>query len=52
ELPWPGNVPTASLIMVWRRRRVQPPALSLLLAAAQSELRPVRPADVRLRREE
>ncbi|WP_416799064.1 LysR family transcriptional regulator [Ciceribacter azotifigens] len=52
ELPWPGKVPTASLIMVWRRRRIQPPALSLLLTAAQSELRPVRPADVRLRREE
>ncbi len=52
ELPWPDDVPTASLIMVWRRRRVQPPALSLLLAAAQSELRPVRPADARLRREE
>jgi DNA-binding transcriptional LysR family regulator len=39
ELPWPGNPPTASLIMVWRRRRVQPAALSLMLAAAARELR-------------
>ncbi|GAA3109155.1 LysR family transcriptional regulator [Rhizobium viscosum] len=50
ELPWPGDTPTASLIMLWRRRRVQPPALSLLLASASEGLRPVRPADARLRR--
>ncbi len=50
ELPWPGDSPTASLIMLWRRRRVQPPALSLLLASAGEDLRPVRPADARLRR--
>lgn len=50
ELPWPGTTPTASLIMMWRRRRIQPPALSLLLAAASENLRPVRPADARLRR--
>lgn len=50
ELPWPGDTPTASLIMLWRRRRVQPPALSLLLASASEDLRPVRPADARLRR--
>jgi len=51
ELPWPGNAPTASLIMIWRRRRIQPPALSLLLATAQRALRAVRPVDVRPRRE-
>ncbi|EJJ29603.1 LysR family transcriptional regulator [Rhizobium sp. CF142] len=50
ELPWPGDRPTASLIMLWRRRRVQPPALSLLLASASADLRPIRPADARLRR--
>lgn len=51
EWPWPGKVPTAPLIMVWRRRRVQPAALSLLLAAAQRELRRLRPIDARLRHE-
>ncbi len=50
ELPWPGDTPTASLIMLWRRRRVQPPALSLLLASASGDFRSVRPADARLRR--
>ncbi|PDS42498.1 LysR family transcriptional regulator [Rhizobium anhuiense] len=50
ELPWPGNPPAASLIMVWRRRRVQPPALSLLLASASDNLQPLKPADVRLQR--
>ena len=50
ELPWPGDTPTASLILIWRRRRVQPPALSMLLSAAVEELRPVKPADARLRR--
>jgi hypothetical protein len=34
EMPWPGAVRTACLVMIWRRRRVQPPALKLLLAAA------------------
>ncbi|WP_416066441.1 LysR family transcriptional regulator [Rhizobium sp. ZK1] len=50
EMSWPGDTPTASLIMLWRRRRVQPPALSSLLAAAVEAFRPVRPADARLRR--
>ncbi|MBB4250275.1 LysR family transcriptional regulator [Rhizobium sp. BK008] len=50
ELPWPGNPTAASLIMMWRRRRVQPPALSLLLASASENLQPVKPADARLRR--
>ncbi|PDS77325.1 LysR family transcriptional regulator [Rhizobium sp. L43] len=50
ELPWPGNPPAASLIMMWRRRRVQPSALSLLLASASENLQPVKPADARLQR--
>ncbi|MBB3590947.1 DNA-binding transcriptional LysR family regulator [Rhizobium sp. BK529] len=50
ELPWPGNPPAASLIVLWRRRRVQPSALSLLLTAVSEDLRPVRPADARPRR--
>lgn len=49
ELPWPGEPPTAALVMMWRRRRVQPPALALLLQSASDELLPVRPADARLR---
>lgn len=49
ELSWPGEPPTASLVMMWRRRRVQPPALALLLQSASDELSPVRPADARLR---
>ncbi len=49
ELPWPGNPPVASLVMMWRRRRVQPPALTLLLQSASEELSPLRPADARLR---
>jgi DNA-binding transcriptional LysR family regulator len=39
ELPWPGPARTASLVMIWRRRRVQPPALKLLLAAAGETFR-------------
>ncbi|AZO00614.1 LysR family transcriptional regulator [Mesorhizobium sp. M9A.F.Ca.ET.002.03.1.2] len=46
EMPWPGPVRTASLAMIWRRRRVQPPALKLLLAAAGDSFAPLRPADV------
>ncbi|RWL16982.1 MAG: LysR family transcriptional regulator [Mesorhizobium sp.] len=45
EMPWPGPVKTASLAMIWRRRRVQPPALKLLLAAAIGNFAPVKPAD-------
>ncbi|MBB3391674.1 DNA-binding transcriptional LysR family regulator [Rhizobium sp. BK275] len=50
ELSWPGDTPTASLVMLWRRRRLQPPALSLLLGSAAEAFRPFRPADARLRR--
>jgi len=49
EMPWPGPVRTASLAMVWRRRRVQPPAVKQLLAAAGEAFAPVRPADARPR---
>ncbi|MBB4478007.1 LysR family transcriptional regulator [Rhizobium etli] len=51
ELPWPGEPPVASLVM-WRRRRVQPPALALLLQSTSEEFSPVRPADARLRHAE
>ena len=44
EVPWPGSTRTASLVMVWRRRRVQPPALKLLLAAAGETFALVRSA--------
>jgi DNA-binding transcriptional LysR family regulator len=49
EMPWPGPIRTASLAVIWRRRRVQPPALKLLLAAASDAFTPVKPADARLR---
>lgn len=39
-LPWPGQAQTAPLAMIWRRRRVQPPALRQLLAAARDTLAP------------
>ncbi|TPI33020.1 LysR family transcriptional regulator [Mesorhizobium sp. B3-2-1] len=40
ELPWPGRAQAAPLTMIWRRRRVQPPALRHLLAAARDTLAP------------
>ncbi|MGR9449935.1 LysR family transcriptional regulator [Rhizobium leguminosarum] len=49
ELPWPGKPPAASLVMMWRRRRVQSPALTILLQSASVELSPLRSADARLR---
>ncbi|OBQ73304.1 LysR family transcriptional regulator [Mesorhizobium erdmanii] len=42
ELPWPGRAQAAPLTMIWRRRRVQPPALRHLLAAARDTLAPER----------
>ncbi|QKC95865.1 LysR family transcriptional regulator [Mesorhizobium sp. NZP2298] len=42
ELPWPGRMRAAPLAMIWRRRRVQPPALRQLLAAARDILAPER----------
>lgn len=38
EMRWPGAAQASSLVMVWRRRRVQPPALKLLLAATPAGL--------------
>ncbi|AYG61525.1 LysR family transcriptional regulator [Rhizobium jaguaris] len=49
EMPWPGPMRTASLVMIWRRRRVQPPALKLLLAAASEGFVPAKPVDARPR---
>lgn len=41
ELPWPGPMRTAPLTMIWRRRRIQPPAPRQLLTAARETLVPV-----------
>ncbi len=49
EIPWPGPARSASLAAIWRRRRVQPPALRLLLAALGDGLAPVRSAGGRPR---
>ncbi|RUL99355.1 LysR family transcriptional regulator [Rhizobium chutanense] len=49
ELAWPGEPPTATLVMMWRRRRVQPPALALMLQSASKHFSPIRPDDARLR---
>lgn len=40
EVAWPGSMRTVPLAMVWRRRRVQPPALKRLLAAASEGFAP------------
>lgn len=45
EMDWPAPAPTALLVMIWRRRRVQPPALQRLLAAASGSVAAVRPGD-------
>lgn len=49
EMPWPGPVRTVSLVMIWRRRRVQPPALKRLLAATNGRDVMVKSVDARLR---
>ncbi|WP_037155064.1 LysR family transcriptional regulator [Rhizobium freirei] len=49
ELPWPGPSQTVPLVMIWRRRRVQPPPLKLLLAAASEGFAPVKSTDARPR---
>ncbi|UCI06330.1 LysR family transcriptional regulator [Mesorhizobium sp. B1-1-8] len=48
ELSWPGPVRSTDLVMIWRRRRVQPPALRALLTAAGENFAPLRPAGDRL----
>ncbi|RUZ80183.1 LysR family transcriptional regulator [Mesorhizobium sp. M7A.F.Ca.US.006.01.1.1] len=45
EMPWPGQALTAPLAMIWRRRRVQPPALKQFLTAARDTLVPVASPD-------
>lgn len=50
ELGWPGPEQAVSLTMIWRRRRVQPPALRKLLAAAVDHFQALRSAGVRLPR--
>jgi DNA-binding transcriptional LysR family regulator len=45
EMPWPGPVQTASLVAIWRRRRVQPAVLRQFLAAVGAVPAPVRPED-------
>ncbi|ESZ73900.1 LysR family transcriptional regulator [Mesorhizobium sp. L103C105A0] len=47
-----GPARTASLVMIWRRRRVQPPALKLLLAAAARNFAALRSAGDRPRHAE
>jgi DNA-binding transcriptional LysR family regulator len=42
ELPWPSGAQATPLTMIWRRRRIQPPALKQLLAAARDTLAPER----------
>ena len=49
EMTWPGQVRSADLVMIWRRRRVQPPALKLLLSEMGEDFAPVRPAGARPR---
>ncbi|PBC07232.1 LysR family transcriptional regulator [Mesorhizobium sp. WSM3859] len=49
ELAWPGPVRSADIVMVWRRRRVQPPALKALLTALGEGFAPVTPAGARPR---
>lgn len=45
EIPWPGGpTPSASLIATWRRRRVLPPAVELLLGAINGGFTPVKSA--------
>lgn len=48
EIPWPGQAPSVSLLAVWRRRRVQPQALSDFLAVTAAPV-PLTPGDAPLR---
>lgn len=49
ELSWPGSDQTVTLVMIWRRRRVQPPALRSLLTASIEHFAQARSAGVRPR---
>ena len=50
EMTWPRAARAADLVMIWRRRRVQPPALKLLLGAMGKDFAAVTPAGGRPRR--
>jgi DNA-binding transcriptional LysR family regulator len=45
ELRWPGTEQIATMTIIWRRRRVQPPQLRRLIAAATDQFASVRSAD-------
>jgi DNA-binding transcriptional LysR family regulator len=47
ELAWPGPVRSADIVMTWRRRRIQPPALKALFTALAEGFVPVTPAGAR-----
>ncbi|TPJ23607.1 LysR family transcriptional regulator [Mesorhizobium sp. B2-7-2] len=49
ELAWPGPVRSADVVMIWRRRRVQPPALKALLTAVGEGFALVTPGGARPR---
>lgn len=52
EVEWVGSACAAELVMIWRRRRVQSPALSLLLKAVAGLDEAAKSADDRLQHEE
>jgi DNA-binding transcriptional LysR family regulator len=47
-LPWPGAPSSVDATMIWRRRRVQPPALMLFMEAARKAFATPKPADALL----
>ncbi|MBZ9848876.1 LysR family transcriptional regulator [Mesorhizobium sp. CA14] len=49
ELAWPGPVRSSNIVMIWRRRRVQPPALKALLTALVEGFALVTPGGARPR---
>lgn len=53
EVPWPVSTsPSVSLAMIWRRRRIQPPALRQFLKATTQYFSSLRPGGDRLPHEE
>ncbi|RUL79639.1 LysR family transcriptional regulator [Dyella choica] len=47
RLTWHGDMQTVPVMMVWRHRRVQPPALKLFLDEARASFATLTPADAR-----
>jgi DNA-binding transcriptional LysR family regulator len=45
EVPWPGPNPSVLLNLIWRRRRIQPPTLKLLLVS--DNFTPIKSTDAR-----